>query len=216
MKEYREMTPQQTQSGDYLVLGKDAAEVGDDLMRLASAHWDYIDRFAPQLVARGPLLSSDGQSHMGSVHIITFASSLDAQRFAKEEPYYQANLYSSVTVTRFRNLLRQTMWERAPSVPPEYITVQFDLAPLNKLSGCRRRGLQTTAGYFLVCFSRPTTSAPELPWQPTSDLKSLRVGCANCLNSASCIQIRLNSAAGSEVDDQNSLDVFDASDVESA
>jgi hypothetical protein len=26
-----EMTPQQTQSGDYLVLAKDAAEVGDDI-----------------------------------------------------------------------------------------------------------------------------------------------------------------------------------------
>lgn len=116
------MTPQQTQLCDYLVLAKDAPDVGDDLMRLASEHWDYIDRFAPQLVARGPLLSPDGQRHTGSVHIITSASELDAQRFAWEEPYYQANLYCRVTVTGFWNLLRQTMWERVPSVPPEYST----------------------------------------------------------------------------------------------
>jgi uncharacterized protein YciI len=137
------MTPQQTQSGDYLVLEKDAAEVEDNLMRLVSAHWDYIDRFASQLVARGPLLSSDGQSHMGSVHIITSASFLDAQRFAKEEPYYQANLYSSVTVTRFRNLLRQTMWERAPSVPPEYSTFILANWPIRSCTAKQIEQLQT-------------------------------------------------------------------------
>jgi uncharacterized protein YciI len=137
------MTPQQTQSGDYLVLAKDAAEVGDDLMRLVSAHWDYIDRFAPQLVARGPLLSSDGQRHMGSVHIITAASSLDAQRFAREEPFYRANLYSGVTVTRFRNLLRQTMWERAPAVPPEYSTFMLANWPLRSCTAKQIERLQT-------------------------------------------------------------------------
>jgi uncharacterized protein len=137
------MTPQQTQSGDYLVLEKDAAELEDNLMRLVSAHWDYIDRFASQLVARGPLLSPDGQRHMGSVHIITAASLLDAQRFAEEEPYYQANLYSSVTVTRFRNLLRQTMWERAPSVPPEYSTFMLANWPIRSCTAKQIERLQT-------------------------------------------------------------------------
>jgi uncharacterized protein len=137
------MTPQQTQSGDYLVLEKDAAEVEDNLMRLVSAHWDYIDRFASQLVARGPLLSSDGQRHMGSVHIITAASLLDAQRFAEEEPYYQANLYSSLTVSRFRNLLRQTMWERAPSVPPEYSSFMLANWPIRSCTAQQIERLQT-------------------------------------------------------------------------
>jgi uncharacterized protein len=114
------LTPQNAQPGDYLVLARDAAEVGDALMTLASAHWDYIDRFTSKLVARGPLLSTDGQEHTGSVHIITAASALDAQHFADEEPYHRANLYSSVTVTRFENLLGRTMWEQAPSTPAEY------------------------------------------------------------------------------------------------
>jgi uncharacterized protein len=116
------MTLQNVQSSDYLVLGKDAVGIGDELMKLASAHWDYIDRFAPKLVARGPLLSPNGQEHTGSIHIITCADSVNAQRFAEEEPYCQANLYSSVTVTRFMNLLGQTMWERAPAVLPAYST----------------------------------------------------------------------------------------------
>jgi uncharacterized protein YciI len=137
------MTLQQTQSGDYLVLAKDAAEVEDELMRLVSAHWDYMDRFAPQLVARGPLLSSDGQRHMGSVHIITSASPLDAQRFAKEEPYYRANLYASVTVIRFKNLIRQTMWERAPSVPPEHSTFMRANWPIRPCTAKQIERLQT-------------------------------------------------------------------------
>jgi hypothetical protein len=29
--------------------------LGDELMKLASPHWDYIDRFAPKLVARADL-----------------------------------------------------------------------------------------------------------------------------------------------------------------
>lgn len=136
------MTPQQTRSADYLVLAKDAAEVADDLMRLASAHWDYIDRFAPQLVARGPLLSSDGQRHTGSLHIITSASSVDAQRFAKEEPFCRANLYSGVTVTRFSNLLGQTMWERAPPVPPEYSTFMLADWPVRSCSAKQIERLQ--------------------------------------------------------------------------
>ena len=215
------MTPQQTQSGDYLVLEKDAAEVEDNLMRLVSAHWDYIDRFASQLVARGPLLSSDGQRHMGSVHIITSASLLDAQRFAKEEPYYQATftlaLPSLVSGTSSGKPCGSAHHLcHLNTVRSCSLTGQFDLAPLNKLSGCRRRGQQTEAGYFLVCFSRLTISALELPRQQTSNLKLLRVGCASCLNSASCIQIRLNSVAGNEVGDKNSIDTFDASKVESA
>lgn len=107
---------------DYLVLGRDAAGVGEELDRRATIHWDYMDRFASQLIARGPLLSPDGEEHTGSIHIIRSASALEAQRFAREEPYCRAGLYSSVTVTPFRGLLSQTMLERAPASLPEYST----------------------------------------------------------------------------------------------
>jgi hypothetical protein len=79
---------------------------------------------------------------MGSVHIITSASLNDAQRFAREEPFYQANLYSSLSVTRFRNLLGQTMWERAPSVPPEYSTFMLANWPLRSCTAKQIERLQ--------------------------------------------------------------------------
>lgn len=114
--------PSDYQPSDYLVLGRDAAGAGEELDRRATLHWDYMDRFAPQLIARGPLLSPDGEEHTGSIHIIRSASAMEAQHFAHEEPYCRAGLYSSVTVTAFRNLLGQTMWERPPALPPDYST----------------------------------------------------------------------------------------------
>jgi hypothetical protein len=52
---------QQVQPGDYLVIGRDARGAGDALDKLAPVHWDYIDRFASRLVARGPILSDNGE-----------------------------------------------------------------------------------------------------------------------------------------------------------
>lgn len=109
--------------GEFLVIGRDAPGVGDALDALAPSHWDYMDRFASRLVARGPILSADGEEHTGSVHILTASSADEAQRFADEEPYRRANLYASVTVTRFENLLGQTMWERAPATPSAFSTL---------------------------------------------------------------------------------------------
>ncbi len=107
-------------SGEYLIVGVDVPGTQSDLMRLADAHWDYIDRFAPQLVARGPLISDDGTRHLGSVHVINASSFSQAERFASQEPYNTAKIYSIVTVTGFRNILGRTMWEHSPiDIPDE-------------------------------------------------------------------------------------------------
>lgn len=104
----------------FFVHGRDAAGVGERLMTLASAHWDYIDRFADRLIARGPTLSADGEEHTGSVHVVSLSDAAEARRFADEEPYQRARLYAEVSVTRFENLLGRTMWERTPpSAPPQ-------------------------------------------------------------------------------------------------
>ena len=77
-----------------------------------------MDRFADRLVARGPTLSADGETHTGSVHIVSAADLVDANRFASDEPYAQAGLYSSVTVTPWQNGLGGSMWDH-PAPSPE-------------------------------------------------------------------------------------------------
>lgn len=107
---------------DFLVYCRDAAGVGERLMALASAHWDYMDRFAGQLIARGPTLSPDGEEHTGSVHVVSVASAAEAQRFAEEEPFRRAGLYADVSISRFENLLGRTMWDRPPASAPQLST----------------------------------------------------------------------------------------------
>ena len=104
-----------TTAGDYLVYGRDAPGVDQRLEALATAHWDYMDRFADRLVARGPTLSPDGQEHTGSMHVLTAPDAAAARRFAEEEPYRRAGVYAEVAVIRFVNLLGCTMWDRPPA-----------------------------------------------------------------------------------------------------
>jgi uncharacterized protein len=75
------------------------------------AHWAYMDRFADELIARGPTLSDDGATATGSLHIVELPDSAAARAFAFDEPNYQAGVYRDVLLRRWRNMLGRTMWD---------------------------------------------------------------------------------------------------------
>jgi uncharacterized protein len=107
----------------FFVYGIDDEGVDGQLDELSEAHWAYMDRFAEQLVARGPTLSRDGTAHTGSIHILEAADLGAARRFAFEEPFARAGLYSAVTVTPWCNALGGTMWDRPPASPDTASTI---------------------------------------------------------------------------------------------
>jgi uncharacterized protein YciI len=107
----------------FFVYGIDDEEVDGQLDELSEAHWAYMDQFADQLVARGPTLSRDGTAHTGSIHILEAADLGAARRFAFEEPFARAGLYSAVTVTPWCNALGGTMWDRPPASPDTVSTI---------------------------------------------------------------------------------------------
>jgi uncharacterized protein YciI len=111
---------------DYLVYSRDAPGVDGNMTALTPAHWDYMDRFADRLVARGPTLSADGEAHTGSLHIVAVRDAGAARRFADEEPYQGAGLFAETTITRYVNLLGRSMWDRPP--PPDLRQSTFLLA----------------------------------------------------------------------------------------
>jgi hypothetical protein len=111
---------------DYFVYSRDAPGVDERMTALTPAHWNYMDRFANQLVARGPTLSADGEAHTGSMHIVAVRDAGAARRFADEEPYQRAGLFAETTISRFVNLLRRSMWDRPPA--PELRQSTFVLA----------------------------------------------------------------------------------------
>lgn len=78
---------------------------------LAEAHWTYMDRYAAQLIARGPTFDSTSGAATGSVHIVDLPDLSAARAFVFEEPNYQAGVYRDVLLRRWRNDLGRTMWE---------------------------------------------------------------------------------------------------------
>ena len=78
---------------------------------LLEEHWSYMDRYASQMIARGPTLASDGSTPTGSLHIVNLPDSAAARAFAFDEPGYQAGVYRDVLLRRWRNTLGRTMWD---------------------------------------------------------------------------------------------------------
>jgi len=78
---------------------------------LLEKHWSYMDRFAMEMIARGPTLTGDGETPTGSVHILDLPDPAAARAFAFDEPGYQAGVYRDVLLRRWRNLLGRTMWD---------------------------------------------------------------------------------------------------------
>lgn len=78
---------------------------------LLEEHWSYMDRYAKEMIARGPTLTDDGDTPTGSVHIVDLPDPAAARAFAFDEPNYQAGVYRDVLLRRWRNLLGRTMWD---------------------------------------------------------------------------------------------------------
>ncbi|MFD0443940.1 MULTISPECIES: YciI family protein [Streptomyces violaceusniger group] len=78
---------------------------------LVEQHWSYMDRYASEMIARGPTLSAADRTPTGSVHIVDLPGPPAARSFAFDEPGYQAGVYRDVLLRRWRNVLGRTMWE---------------------------------------------------------------------------------------------------------
>ncbi|MFF0465269.1 YciI family protein [Streptomyces mexicanus] len=79
--------------------------------QLLEDHWSYMDRYAKEMIARGPTLADDGDTPTGSVHIVDLPDPAAARAFAFDEPNYQAGAYRDVLLRRWRNTLGRTMWD---------------------------------------------------------------------------------------------------------
>ncbi|MFJ9723939.1 YciI family protein [Streptomyces sp. NPDC101209] len=94
---------------------------------LLEAHWSYMDRYAAELIARGPTFAAGGDTPTGSVHIVELPDAAAARAFAFEEPNHQAGVYRDVLLRRWRNLLGRTMrdFPGGPSGGNRYLVLGF-------------------------------------------------------------------------------------------
>ncbi|WP_053164382.1 YciI family protein [Streptomyces noursei] len=78
---------------------------------LLTVHWAYMDRYADEMIARGPTFAADGDTPSGSLHVLDLPDPAAARAFAFDEPNYQAGVYRDVLLRRWRNTLGRTMWD---------------------------------------------------------------------------------------------------------
>ncbi|MFF3788079.1 YciI family protein [Streptomyces sp. NPDC001933] len=96
---------------EYFCYHRDRADSLALREELLENHWSYMDRYAKELIARGPTFTNDGETLTGSVHIIDLPDPAAARTFAFDEPNYQAGAYRDVLLRRWRNVLGRTMWD---------------------------------------------------------------------------------------------------------
>ncbi|MFE7190534.1 YciI family protein [Kitasatospora sp. NPDC057541] len=95
---------------EFFTYHRDRPHSGSLRQDLREEHWSYMDRFAAEMIARGPTFGDAG-TPTGSVHILDLPDPAAARAFAFDEPCYQAGAYRDVLVRRWRNLLGRTMAE---------------------------------------------------------------------------------------------------------
>ncbi|MER7742766.1 YciI family protein [Streptomyces sp. NPDC096538] len=98
---------------------------------LLEEHLSYMDRYAKELIARGPTLADNGETPTGSVHIVDLPDPAAARAFAFDEPGYQAGAYRDVLLRRWRNVLGRTMWDfpGGPSGGNRYLVLGLGEGP---------------------------------------------------------------------------------------
>ncbi|MEU9497245.1 YciI family protein [Streptomyces sp. NPDC048196] len=96
---------------EFFCYHRDRADSGALRDKLLEEHWSYMDRYAKEIIARGPTFAADGETPTGSVHIVDLPDPAAARAFAFDEPNYQAGVYRDVLLRRWRNMLGRTMWD---------------------------------------------------------------------------------------------------------
>lgn len=100
---------------EYLIYCRDRPGTAELRSELTEAHWAFMDRYAEEMIARGPTLTSDGTAATGSMHIVDLPDGEAARVFAFDEPNYLAGVYGEILVRRWSNTLGRTMWQFAGS-----------------------------------------------------------------------------------------------------
>ena len=72
------------------------------------AHAAYMRRHTDHVVLGGPLLSADGQTRIGILVVVDFPDKGSVEHFMRNEPYQQAGLFATVSLTPFQAVMQAT------------------------------------------------------------------------------------------------------------
>ena len=86
----------------YVILTRDRADAGDLRARVRDEHLAYLDANVDKLLAAGAMIDDDGSGGHGGVIIVDTDDRDEAEAFIANDPFSKADLFESVTVTRWR------------------------------------------------------------------------------------------------------------------
>jgi uncharacterized protein YciI len=66
------------------------------------AHLDFLKQNAPLLLACGAKLQDDGSDMGGGLYVVDLDTREAAQAFIEADPFFQAELFEQVRITRWR------------------------------------------------------------------------------------------------------------------
>jgi len=96
---------------EYFVYCRNKSGVDDLRAEHLEAHWAFMDGYDSRMIARGPTLTEDRTKPTGSMHIVDLESEDEARAFAYDEPYAKAGVFADITIRRWTNALKRTMWD---------------------------------------------------------------------------------------------------------
>lgn len=91
----------------------DKPGAGDLRQRMRPEHKAYLAQVAERIAFAGPLLQDDGETMLGSLLVIDFASRGAVMAWLADEPFTRAGLYADVRIHAFANL-----WPQRAGFPP--------------------------------------------------------------------------------------------------
>ncbi len=71
------------------------------------AHVEFLQSWGDAVSLAGPLLGDDGESMIGSLIVLEVSGRADAERFVSEDPYGKAELFQSVTLHPYKQVIRK-------------------------------------------------------------------------------------------------------------
>lgn len=88
----------------FLILGHGKPGMNQAREGLLDAHQSYLlqPQYAPRFIVRGPLLSDDGTTWVGSAMLVEFPSREAVESMLAEEPYNRGGLYQSIEIHDWR------------------------------------------------------------------------------------------------------------------
>lgn len=96
---------------EYFVYCRNKPDVDALRAEHLEAHWAFMDQYDSRMIARGPTLSEDRTAPTGSMHIVDLESEDEAKVFANDEPYAKAGVFDEISIHRWTNALKRTMWD---------------------------------------------------------------------------------------------------------